>query len=70
MTRERSPAQVDMHGLFDEQHEILRKTVRRFVENEIVPHVDTWEEKGCTPRELSSAGLVSRVTCAPPSHGC
>jgi alkylation response protein AidB-like acyl-CoA dehydrogenase len=41
-----------MHALFDEQHEILRKTVRRFVENEIVPHVDRWEEAGETPRAL------------------
>ena len=30
----------------------LRKTVRRFVENEVLPHLDEWERAGELPREL------------------
>mgnify|MGYP001438205023 CR=1 FL=1 len=37
---------------FSEDHEELRQTVRRFVENEIVPHVDEWEDARMFPREL------------------
>ena len=35
-----------------EEHEILRKSVRRFVEREIVPHVNQWEAECGFPREL------------------
>jgi len=38
--------------LFTEEHEIFRKSVRDFVEQEIVPHVDAWEERGEIPRAL------------------
>jgi acyl-CoA dehydrogenase len=37
---------------FEESHHILRKTVARFVEREIKPYVDEWEEMGEFPREL------------------
>ena len=37
---------------FGEEHEELRQTVRRFVRNEIAPHVDEWEEAREFPREL------------------
>lgn len=30
----------------------LRQTVRRFVETEVLPHLDTWEREGELPREL------------------
>lgn len=30
----------------------LRRTVRRFVENEVLPHQDIWEQRGEIPREL------------------
>ncbi|MEW6275804.1 MAG: acyl-CoA dehydrogenase family protein [Bacillota bacterium] len=38
--------------LFQEEHEILRKSIRSFVQKEIVPHVEEWEEKGEFPAEL------------------
>ena len=38
--------------LFTPEHELLRKTVRAFVEREVVPHVDEYEEAGRIPREL------------------
>ncbi len=37
---------------FTDEHEELRESVRRFVTNEIAPHVDEWEEAREFPREL------------------
>jgi acyl-CoA dehydrogenase len=37
---------------FVEEHEQLRATIRRWVETEIVPHQDEWEERREFPREL------------------
>ena len=37
---------------FDETHVLLRDQVRRFVETEIRPHADAWEQAGETPRDL------------------
>ncbi|MFH1134631.1 MAG: acyl-CoA dehydrogenase family protein [Pseudomonadota bacterium] len=37
---------------FDESHRILRSTIAKFVEKEIKPHVEDWEENGGFPREL------------------
>lgn len=48
---------------FNEEHNILRDTVRTFVEKEINPHVDAWEEKGITPlhelfKKMGDLGLL------------
>jgi acyl-CoA dehydrogenase len=44
------------------EREQLRKTVRAFVEREVLPHVDEWEHAGELPRELhvraGEAGLL------------
>lgn len=37
---------------FTAEHQELRETVRRFVQNEIAPHVAGWEEDRLFPREL------------------
>jgi len=37
---------------FGESHAILRDSVRKFVEREIAPYVDKWEEEEFFPREL------------------
>lgn len=37
---------------FSEEHDELRKMIRRFVANEITPYIDEWEEKGEFPREI------------------
>jgi acyl-CoA dehydrogenase len=39
-------------ALFGDQHERFRKAVRSFVEAEIAPHADEWDEAGRIPREL------------------
>lgn len=52
---------TDIH-YFNELHEQARETARRFVEREIMPHIDEWEEAGEFPRELyrkaGEAGLL------------
>jgi citronellyl-CoA dehydrogenase len=34
---------------FTEQHELIRDTIRKFIEQEINPHVDEWEREGAFP---------------------
>jgi acyl-CoA dehydrogenase len=38
--------------IFNEQHDLFRATVRSFVEKEIAPHVEAWEEAGRIPRSI------------------
>ena len=37
---------------YTEYHQLFRQTLRRFVEREIVPYVNEWDEQGGFPREL------------------
>ena len=56
-------------SLFGEEHEIWRKTVRRFVENEIVPYHAEWEHDGIVPRELwLKAGEQGLLCCTVPEE--
>ncbi|HEF4758064.1 TPA: acyl-CoA dehydrogenase family protein [Pseudomonas putida] len=47
---------------FDPSHQLVRDSVRRFVEREILPDIDQWEEAESFPRELylkaGSAGIL------------
>jgi acyl-CoA dehydrogenase len=47
---------------FTEEHELLRRTIRAFVEKEVVPQVAAWEEAGQIPRafwrRLGELGLL------------
>jgi acyl-CoA dehydrogenase len=47
---------------FTDEHEMLRRTVRAFVEKEVAPQVDAWEAAGRIPREfwrrLGELGLL------------
>ena len=47
---------------FDDTHRMVRDTVRSFVEREILPYVNDWEEAGEFPRELykkaADAGIL------------
>jgi acyl-CoA dehydrogenase len=47
---------------YDESHEALAQSVRRFVEREVAPHIDRWEAEGELPRELhkkaAEAGIL------------
>ena len=42
----------DETSYFGEVHQMLRRTVRGFVEREVAPHVEEWEEAGRFPRSL------------------
>ena len=37
--------------IFDEEHEMFRDSVRSFVQNEIGPHAERWNEQGVVDRE-------------------
>ncbi|WP_426205138.1 acyl-CoA dehydrogenase family protein [Pseudomonas sp. TWP3-1] len=47
---------------FDPSHQMVRDSVRRFVEREILPDIDAWEESESFPRELylkaGAAGIL------------
>jgi len=56
-------------SLFREDHEIWRETVRRFVEEEIVPFHAKWEHDGIVPRELwRKAGEIGMLCCTVPEE--
>lgn len=37
---------------FTEEHKMFRQSLRDFLAKEVSPHIDEWEEKGETPREI------------------
>src|SRR5262249_46733859 len=39
-------------GMFGDEHELFRKSVRTWIEREVIPHVDGWEEAGQIPRAV------------------
>ena len=41
-----------MISMFTPEHDLLRKSVRAFVEKEVTPHITEWEEAGRIPREF------------------
>lgn len=47
---------------YDETHEAVAQSVRRFMAAEVVPHIDRWETEGELPRELhrkaAAAGIL------------
>ena len=56
-------------SLFSEEHEIWRASVRRFVEEEIVPFHAQWEDDGIVPRELwLKAGAQGLLCCTVPEE--
>ena len=64
---------MSKRSIFQEEHEQFRRTVRRFVEAEILPHRVAWEKAGTVPpevwRKAGEAGLleVRRVVARDPS---
>lgn len=49
--------------IFDESHEAFRDSVRRFVANEVAPHVDTWREQGSTGRDIWKKAGEQSLLC-------
>jgi acyl-CoA dehydrogenase len=56
---------------YQEEHRIFRESFRKFLEKEIVPHVDEWEEDGIVPRwawkKLGENGFL--CTAVPAKYG-
>jgi len=56
---------------YSEEHRIFRESFRRFLEKEIIPHVEQWEEDGIVPRwawkKLGDNGFL--CTAVPPEYG-
>ncbi len=56
---------------FSEEHGIFQQSVRRFVDKEIIPHIDQWEEEREVPRELwrklGAQGFL--CPCLPEGYG-
>ncbi len=49
--------------LFTSEHDTLRQSLRRFIDREIAPHVDQWEEEGIWPaheifKKMGDAGFL------------
>lgn len=63
---------TDFQQYFDESHQLIRDSVRRFVEREVLPHIDEWEEAEEFPvnsisrpaRPGSSASATRKPTAA------
>lgn len=55
--------------LFEQEHEIFRSSVRRFIEKEIAPYHEQWEEDGVVPRALwLKAGAAGMLCCTIPTE--
>jgi acyl-CoA dehydrogenase len=38
------------HWIFQEEHEMVRKSIRKFVDKEVLPQIEVWEREGALPR--------------------
>jgi len=50
--------------LFTDEHRMFRDAVRRFMENEVVPHHERWEEQGYVDREVWQKAGANGLLCA------
>ncbi len=50
--------------IFSEEHGMFRDSVRRFMENEVVPHHERWEEQGYVDREVWLEAGKQGLLCA------
>lgn len=57
--------------IFSADHEMFRDSVRAFLEAEVAPHYESWEEQGATPRGIwRRAGEIGLLgTCVPETYG-
>lgn len=62
---------IGTRAIFEEEHDIFRQSVRRFFQEEVVPHHSEWEKNGQVSREVwekaGEQGLLG-VNC-PEEHG-
>ncbi|WP_312152318.1 acyl-CoA dehydrogenase family protein [Pseudomonas sp.] len=53
-----------MRSLFRDDHELFRDQVRRFIDERILPHYDSWERAGVTPPELWREAGAQGLLCS------
>src|SRR5262249_61642421 len=52
-TTEAAPVAAQIpYPYFTDEHHFFRQTVKQFVEAEIAPHAEEWDEAGIFPKEL------------------
>ncbi|WP_052668625.1 acyl-CoA dehydrogenase family protein [Nitriliruptor alkaliphilus] len=62
---------LELDDLLSEEDRLLRDTVRRFVRDEIAPHIGTWYDRGHFPRELVAAiGEMGLLGMHLEGYGC
>src|SRR5687768_12280481 len=49
---EAAPVVATTYPYFTEEHDMFRQTVKHFVQAEIAPHAEEWDEAGIFPKEL------------------
>ncbi|MFT3800891.1 MAG: acyl-CoA dehydrogenase family protein [Burkholderiaceae bacterium] len=55
--------------LYRQEHRIFQATARRFVDEEILPHREAWEEAGTVPRDVwRKAGQAGLLCCDMPEE--
>lgn len=55
--------------LFTPDHEMWRDSVRRFMQEEVIPYHDKWEKEGSVPREIwKKAGEAGMLCCTVPEE--
>ena len=57
--------------LFSPEHETFRDSVRRFMQDEVVPHDERWQEQGYADREVWRKAGANGLLCPtmPPEYG-
>jgi alkylation response protein AidB-like acyl-CoA dehydrogenase len=50
--------------IFTEEHEMLREAARRFMETEVAPHNERWEEQGYVDRDIWRKAGAAGFLCA------
>src|SRR3989344_1043903 len=57
--------------VFNSEHELFRDTVRRFLANEVAPHIERWEALGGFERELFTKAGAQGLLCptVPEAYG-
>lgn len=49
--------------IFEEEHNAFRDSVRRFMQDQVAPHVDRWREEGCVDRAIWRMGGEHGLLC-------
>ena len=57
--------------LFDAEHDTFRESVRRFIDAEVLPHHERWEDQGYVDRAIWEKAAAAGYHCAsmPEAYG-